>query len=302
MTNKSRNNSIIVYSFAILAMLFWGLTFIWSKIVFEYYNPIATITLRLLISTILLFFILLIFFREHLVYPKGKMKLFFMIALFEPFLYFIGESFGLQRVDASITSVIISTIPVFTAIAGYYFFKERLTKANFFGIFISFIGVLLMLVNQDFGFTVDPAGILLLLLAVFSTLGYTILIRNTSREYHPVYIIFIQNLIGFFLFLPLFLLFDLDCVIQTKINFELASSLFMLAVFGSSLAFIFFIYSIGKIGIAKANVFTNLIPIFTAIGAFFILGEQFTFFKITGMIIAIGGVYLTQRKKPKKTL
>ncbi|MDD2345596.1 MAG: EamA family transporter, partial [Bacteroidales bacterium] len=81
MTNKSRNNSIIVYSFAILAMLFWGLTFIWSKIVFEYYNPIATITLRLLISTVLLFFILLIFFRKHLVYPKGKMKLFFMIAL-----------------------------------------------------------------------------------------------------------------------------------------------------------------------------------------------------------------------------
>ncbi len=298
---KQNNNSInIVYFFAVLAMLFWGLSFIWSKIVFEYYNPIATITIRLLISSILLLLILLVFYRKHLVFPKGRFKLFFLIAFFEPFLYFIGESFGLQRVDASITSVIISTIPVFTAIVGFYYFKERLTKTNLLGIFVSFIGVILMLLNKDFSFNASLVGISLLFLAVFSAIGYGILIKKISKYYHPIFIIFVQNLIGLFLFLPLFLIFDLECVLNTSPNFELISNILMLSVLGSSLAFIFYINSISKIGIAKANVFTNLIPIFTAIAAFILLGEQFTWLKISGMIIAISGVYLTQRKNTKK--
>jgi drug/metabolite transporter (DMT)-like permease len=298
--NKTGQGNVIVYIFAILAMLFWGLSFIWSKIVFEYWNPIATITIRLIISAFLLFLFLLIFDRKQLRIPKGKIKLFLLTAFFEPFLYFIGESFGLQRVDASITSVIISTIPVFTAIVGIYYFRERLSKLNLMGVFVSFTGVILMLLNQELRFSASLEGVMLLFLAVFSAIGYGIAIKKISEDYNPIFIIFVQNLIGFFYFLPLFLIFDLDCVIHTKINFELASSVLMLSVLGSSLAFIFYINSIRKIGIAKANVFTNLIPIFTAIAAFFILGEQFTYIKSTGMLLAIMGVYLTQRKKLTK--
>lgn len=294
---KNEHSNVIVYIFAILAMLFWGLTFIWSKIVFEYWNPIATITIRLIISAFLLFLYLLLFDRKQLKFPKGKVKLFLLTAFFEPFLYFIGESFGLQRVDASITSVIISTIPVFTAIVGIYYFRERLSKLNLFGVVVSFSGVILMLLNQEFRFSASTEGVMLLFLAVLSAIGYGIAIKKISEDYNPIFIIFVQNLIGFFYFLPLFLIFDLNCVIQTKINFELASSVLMLSVLGSSLAFIFYINSIRKIGIAKANVFTNLIPIFTAIAAFIILGEKFTYIKTTGMILAILGVYLTQRKK-----
>ena len=294
--NSSRPSLPIIYVLIVLSMLFWGMTFIWSTIVFEYYNPIATITIRLFISVLILFIILFLFYRKYLVYPKGHVKWFLMMAFFEPFLYFIGESFGLQKVDPSITAVIISTIPVFTAIVGFYFLKEKISNKNIIGIFVSFSGVILMLLNKDFRFNAAPDGILLLLLAVFSAIGYGILMKKVSAFYHPILIIFIQNTIGLLMFLPLFILFDLNCVLAVSPNFELISSILMLSVFGSSLAFIFYIFAIREIGIAKSNVFTNLIPIFTAVASFFILNEMFTLMKVIGMSIAILGVYLSQIK------
>ena len=52
-----------------------------------------------------------------------------MLALFEPFLYFLGESFGLTYVSATVGSVLISTIPVFATIGAWLIFREKL-KAN----------------------------------------------------------------------------------------------------------------------------------------------------------------------------
>lgn len=136
----------------------------------------------------------------------------------------------------------------------------------------------------------------MLLLAVFSAIGYGVLMKKVSAVYHPIHVIFIQNTIGLIMFLPLFLIFDLSCVLNVTPNFELISSIVMLSVFGSSLAFIFYTFAIREIGVAKANVFTNLIPIFTAIASFFIIKEMFTVLKIVGMTVAILGVYLSQLK------
>ena len=69
----------------------------------------------------------------------------------------------------------------------------------------------------------------------------------------------------------------------------------MLAVFCSTLAFIFYILAVKRIGVAKSSVFTNLIPIITALISYFLLDEKFTPLKIAGIIIVILGLVLTQR-------
>ena len=130
----------------------------------------------------------------------------------------------------------------------------------------------------------------------FSAVGYSTMLRKISPIYHPVQIILVQNLIGFFMFSFLWIFIDTSYVWNTKLNYELWSSLLMLAVFGSSLAFMFFTITIREFGVAKSNVFSNLIPIFTAITAYFVLDEKFTIVKLSGMAIAIFGLFLTQRK------
>jgi drug/metabolite transporter (DMT)-like permease len=73
-----------------------------------------------------------------------------------------------------------------------------------------------------------------------------------------------------------------------------------LAFFASCGAFILFAYSVGKMGITKANVFTNSIPLFTALFSFLLLGEKLSFQNITGMLIVISGIVMSQINGRKK--
>lgn len=284
-------------------MLLWGLSYIWTKIVFKYFEPLTTVFLRLLISSvILLLFIHL--FRNPRKIQKQHYKLFALSALFNPFLYFLGESFGLNLVSSTMSAVIISTIPVFTPIAAYFGFKERLSIINFIGIIVSFSGILLMLFNQEMQFNENPLGILFLFGAVLAAVIYGVLLQKLTTNYSPLTIITYQNTIGALYFLPFFLFFEFDHFIHVQPNTELITSLFLLAIFASSIAYILYTTVIRKIGITKGNIYTNLIPGFTAIFAYFILAEQFPFSKIIGMIVVILGVILSQIKRltTKKTI
>jgi drug/metabolite transporter (DMT)-like permease len=68
----------------------------------------------------------------------------------------------------------------------------------------------------------------------------------------------------------------------------------LLAVFASCGAFILFAYSVRYLGITRSNVFSNSIPVFTAIFAFILLNEVLTLQNLAGMIIVIAGLFLSQ--------
>lgn len=274
-------------------MLLWGLSYIWTKIVFKYYQPLTTIFLRLLISSIILI-IFIHLFRKPKKIKKEHYKLFAVSAFFNPLLYFLGESFGLSLVSSTISAVIVSTIPLFTPIVAYFSLKEKLSVVNLFGIIISFMGIMIMLFDDKLRINENPIGILILFGAVAAALVYGILLKKLTRSYSSLTIITYQNAIGAIYFLPLFLFFEFNQFVQVPLNTELVTSILLLAVFASSLAFILFTTVVRKIGISKGNIYTNLIPGFTAIFSFFILSEQFPFSKIIGMIIVILGVILSQ--------
>ena len=61
-----------------------------------------------------------------------------------------------------------------------------------------------------------------------------------------------------------------------------------------SFAFIFFTFAMKNLGITKANIFTNTIPVVTAILAWIYLGEELNFTKIIGIGVVIGGLFLSQ--------
>jgi drug/metabolite transporter (DMT)-like permease len=284
-----------VYPILLLSMVFWGMSFVWTSIVFKYYHPITTIILRLIISS----FILLSFIRltkKTEMIRKEDLGLLFLSALFNPFLYFLGENFGLKFSSPTICSVIIATIPVFTPLIAFFTLREKLSFLNLLGIVISFGGIALMLVNPDLSLNASPLGIVLLLGAVISAIIYSVMLKKLANRYSALTIIAYQNFIGVFYFLPFFLAFDLNHFLTVRLNTELVTSLLSLAFFASSLAFIFFTMGVKKLGVSRTNVFSNLIPVFTAIFSFIFISEIFTFNKIVGMLIVIIGVFITQLK------
>lgn len=286
----------VTYTLIFLAMLFWGLTFVWSSIVFEYYSPVTTLTMRLLISTTLMFLGLWIFGMIERI-KKEDIGLYLLSALFNPFLYFLGENYGIKYSSATISAVVIAAIPVFTPVIAYYALKEKLSFINIAGMLVSFIGILLMLFNNDFSLNVQPLGVVALTVALVAAIAYSVLLKRLAGKYSAFFIIAVQNLIGLFYFLPFFLIWDWQTFIATPVTFELVSSLFQLAVFGSSLAFVFYTIGTREIGVNKTNFFTNLIPVITAIFSFYVLDEYFDLQKIAGMTIVIIGVILSQLQR-----
>jgi drug/metabolite transporter (DMT)-like permease len=277
-------------------MLFWGLSFIWSSLLLVYYQPVTIIFIRLIISAVFLFALIFALGKFEKVERKDY-KLILLSALFNPFLYFLGENYGLKFSSPTIAAVIIATIPVFSPLIGYISFREKLTPVNFIGIIVSFAGVLLMLVARDLTLAADVKGVVFLFCAVFAALLYTVALRKLTMKYSAIVLVANQNLIGIFLFLPFFLLFEAKSAIAVPLNSEIITSMLLLAILASSVSFVFFAHSVKLLGISKSNIFSNLIPVFTAIFSYMLLSELFTIQKIAGIVLVIGGVYLSERSK-----
>lgn len=287
--------SLLIYGSIILAMLFWSFSFVWVKIVYTVYNPITTVILRLIISSVLLFAIGKGFKHIQVIEKKDRMQL-LLLAFFEPFLYFMGESFGLKLVSSTLGAVIISTIPLFSPVAAYFFHREKIGTMGVIGILISIIGVSVIIFNKDFNLIASPLGIALMFLAVGAAVGYSIVLKKLAAKYNPVSLISYQNLLGIGFFLPLFFIFDYQHFMAAVPTTEVMISILELAIFASSLAFIFFTYGLNHLGITKSNIFINAIPVFTAIFAYFVLDELLNFQKMVGISIVISGLFLSQAK------
>jgi drug/metabolite transporter (DMT)-like permease len=287
-----------VHIAAFFSMLFWGISYIWSKIAFEYFTPLSTIFMRLIVSGITLFLIMLMMGKFEKIKKKDRW-MFAFSALFNPFIYFIGESYGLERVSASVSAFIIATIPVFTPFVAYRFLGERLSVTNVVGLVISFLGVLMIIFNMDLSLAASPVGLALLFMGVAAALVYGIVLRKLTLKYQPVTIIGWQNTIGILYFLPLFLYFDYPDILSVTPSKTAVYSVILLGVVASSFAYALYAYVVKHLGISKANIYSNLIPVFAALAAFLFLGETFTTLKIIGMVVIIFGVTLSEIERKK---
>ena len=294
-----RQNKGVVYLAIIFAMIFWSFSFVWVKEVYVAYGPLTTVFIRLLIATSLLMIYSRIT-RKLVKIEKKDYRAFILLAFFEPFLYFMGESFGLQYVSSTMGAMIIATIPLFSPVAASKYYGEKLSARNLVGIILSFIGVGIVVFDSSFNFIASPLGIALEFLAVFSAIAYTVVLKDLSHKYNPTSIITYQNFIGIFFFLPLWLIFESKSMLGTPFNFHAFIAILKLAIFASCIAFILYTYSIKNLGINDANMFINIIPVLTAVFAWYILGDSLTVRKIIGIGVVIAGLFIAQVKMNRR--
>ncbi len=283
---------------AVGAMIFWSFSFVWVKIAYLAYMPLTVILFRLVFSVI--FILVFMFFARKIQLPEKKdIRIFLLLAFFEPFLYFMGESYGLQYVSSTVASVIVATIPLFSPFLAWYFFRERLGALNIAGLFISFIGVTFVVLDENLGFSASPKGVLLEFVAVFSAIAYSAVLRKLAFRYNTFTIIAFQNLIGIFFFLPFWLFIESGQFVATPFHLQAFTAILLLSFFASTLAFIFFTISIRTMGINRSNTYINLIPVFVAVFAYLILGDQLSLLNISGIAIVVAGLFLVQVKRWK---
>jgi len=287
----SINNSVLPYVALVLAVTFWGLSFIATKIALQSLTPFCLIFIRFSLAS--LFFGYLLFSRGAPPVSRDTFKKLAVLALFQPGLYFFFETYGLKFTTATKTALIIATIPIVVLILSSLFLRERMRPINIIGIICSIFGVSLLMFGGSTPLAVGEmmVGDMLIAGAVLSAAVYIIFARHLGQTISPIQITGLQIIYGTMIFLPFFL-WDVQHVQWTQVCLQVIIAVIGLTVFATIGAFSCYNYALSRVAAARASVFINAIPIVTAFGAWILLGESLTIIQMGGGVIVIGAVYL----------
>jgi drug/metabolite transporter (DMT)-like permease len=289
---ENKKISYTIYVQVILANVFWGFSFVWTDIALKSgIAPVTLVSARMIFATILLG--VWAKCTKNLQKIKFKhLKYFLGLALCEPFLYFLCETYGQTMVSPTVTSVIVATIPLFTPIAGFWILKEKVTRSTIAGIVISMTGVLAVIFSGNSDFSGQITGAVLVFGAVIAALGYAVFVKYIIHRYNATTLVFYQNFIGLLYFIPCFFIIDFRHIENLKLTFNAISAIIQLSVFASVIAFIFYSRAVKSLGVTNAGVFCYIIPVLTALSAFFMVDEQLTMIQWIGMIVVILGLFI----------
>ncbi|MBO5420042.1 MAG: EamA family transporter [Bacteroidales bacterium] len=297
-----KQHKVLVYIASIFAISLWGMSYIWTDQLIARNIPIFYfVFVRILMAGIVLFLFNAAYGRIKRIQRQDLPK-FLLLAFFEPFIYFLCETYGLKVTGSpTLSAMVIATIPIFSIAAGVIFFKERINAINVFGILFSLVGIVMVaMAKGDLG-EHFIWGIVLLLIAVVAEVGHASLTKSLSGNYSSQIIVMYQFLIGSVYLFPLFIWKGIDNFsIEVYFSAEVWYPLICLAVLCSSLAFSLWVSTIKSLGVAKSSIFSALIPVAAALIAWMIGHEHLNSRQWIGIAISTLGVILSQYTKTKK--
>lgn len=297
-TRSICDNKAVIYLLSVLAIVLWGMSYIWSDRLIALGVPISYfVPLRIFVAGIILLLFNILTKEFRLIARKDIWK-FMLLSLFEPLIYFFCETYGIKETGSpTISAMIIASVPIFSVGAGFLFFKERISVINALGIAVTLGGICLVLLKQG-GEEGVPRnfilGVVLLMIAVFSEVGHASLTKLLADGYKPQVIVMYQFLIGTVYFLPFFLTRGIENFDARLVSWEVLEPILCLAVLCSSLAFSLWAMAIKKLGVGKSSVFLAMMCVATALVAEVIGREHLSLLQWLGVLIAVLGIVLSQ--------
>lgn len=296
-------------------MLIWAGAGIAVKEALVIFSPLTLIVMRFTLAVLLMLSIGLLFRHNSIVglqrVEKKHIPLFLLGGLFQPFLYFIFETYTYQSFSSpTVAEALLSTQPVMAPLFAWVLLRERVTRNNILGILLSTLGVMMLLMMGGgplaMGDGAIGKGVLLAVLTVSMSVSYSVVLRRIPTHYTPLSIVFYVQSFALVLFYVLWGVMDRGNGLLGNEGIRLLGegqwvksllSVGYLAVLASVTAFILFCYTVRKIGVTRANVFNNVRPVFTAILMWMIFGEILPIWKIIGIIIIIIGLFISQKQE-----
>ena len=267
------DNKAVIYLLSVLAILLWGMSYIWSDSLISQEVPIFYfVPLRILIAGLILLLFNLLSCNFKPIARKDLWK-FMLLSLFEPLVYFLCETYGIKETGSpTISAMIIASVPIVSVIAGCTLFKEKVTFVNVLGIIVTLAGILLVLSSQgeDCKGGNFVLGLVLLVLAVFAEVGHASMTKFLSGDYKPQVIAMYQFLIGSVYLLPFFIFKGLDGFEARYLSWQVLRPM------------------------AKSSVFLAIMCIATALVAELIGREHMVLIQWLGIGVAVLGIILSQ--------
>jgi drug/metabolite transporter (DMT)-like permease len=290
LTNKKSFRYLLI----LLAVIFWGTSFVATKTLLTEIKPITIIILRLITASALLTFIAIYTKRNFSLNLKSHGWI-FILALIAVFHLWIQVT-GLQFTTAANTGWIIGTAPIFMAVMGLIFFKEKITLLSFGGIVLALFGLLMLIGKGDITniSLIENKGDLLVLGSAFTWGVYSMVNKKISLTYSPLMTILYLFVIMAIIIIP----FNLDSeTISSVINLSSVgwAMVLFLGLFCSGIAYVIWARALRDMESAKVGAFLYLEPLITVVAAWFFISEEITVLMIiSGLLITIGVIIVNK--------
>jgi drug/metabolite transporter (DMT)-like permease len=275
-------------------VLFWGSSFIATKYLLDEITPETIIAMRLILAIVLLLVIAVYQKRDFSINIKSHAYI-LLLALIAVFHLWIQVT-GLKFTTASNTGWIIGTAPVFMAILGFFFFKEKLNILKISGIIIAAFG-LLMLVGKGNPANIDliqNKGDLLVLSSAFTWGIYSMVNKKISLNYSPLMTILYLFIMMAIIIIP----FNLNsAAIKSVIHLSGVGwiSILFLGLLCSGVSYVIWAYALREMESAKVGTSLYFEPFVTVIAAWIFLREDITLLMILSGLIITAGVFLVNK-------
>lgn len=279
---------------ALVTILIWGTTFVSTKLLLNTFTPVEILFIRFVIGYIAL----LLFYPKLLKIDNKQHEWLFMAAGISGItLYYLLENMALTFTTASNVGIIITIAPFFTALlASWLLTSEKKPQLTFYiGFLIALCGVILISHHSSRILELNPVGDLLAVLAAIAWAIYAILTRKISQlNYHPIQATRHTFFYGLLFMLPILLLmgirFDTTDLI-TPVN---RTNILFLGLGASALCFVTWNIAVKLLGAVKTSVYIYLAPLITVTTSVFILSEPLTPTLITGALLTLLGLWLSE--------
>lgn len=299
-----RKTHFFVYIQLCIVAILWGGTFVAGRFIQSDMPSLLSATLRFSLGSIA--FIVLLGL-PNIGWKRITIKQFWPILLLGfagVFLYHLFFFYGLQLIPASRAALIVSLNPAMIAFLSFLIWRERITLKKSYGIALSIIGAMIVLLSHTN--MQDRSSSIIGDLAIFGcvvTWGiYTVAGKNTIKSIGALHTVAYSIFIGTILLL-------ISSIISPTVtwnHFELLTqtdivSLLYLGILGSALAYVWYYQGIDQIGAANAGTFIALNPLTAVIAGYLLLNETISPSIILGGLFIITGIILTNRPSKLST-
>lgn len=287
---------------AAAAYTIFGFSYLFSKLALGVTEPLILLVVRFSITFAGLN--LLVLFRFTKLNLKGKNLIApVFIGILQPVLYFVLENYGIKYTTTSFAGLLSASSPVFSAITGVIFLKERPRVYQWIGIMLSVMGVLSVSLAGTGGHN-TIGGCICLLLAYLSGAFYCLLIRKYSKQFTPFELTYVMFTVGFVFFSALaFITYRSDTVqmITSAVcdkNFIIA--VLYLGIASSIIAYLLSNYSLSRLPLARSTIFTSFSTVVSVMSGVVIMHDEFTWLSVAAFILIITGITMVNYQKSKK--
>jgi drug/metabolite transporter (DMT)-like permease len=281
-----------------ITALFWAGNAIVGRLAAGHIPPVTLSFLRWSIA----FLIILPFAWRHLVRDwsaiRGHLGTMIVLSLTGIGVFTSLQYWALEYTQALNTLLLQSAGPLFVAVWSLLLLGVRLTLAQAVGIAVSLTGVLVILLHGDLSALADiqfNKGDVIFTVAMVIFGLYSVLTLKRPKIHGLSFVAFTFGC-GSACLIPLWI-WELFSRPVMRLDTTNLLSLFYVAVFPSTLAYLCFNRGIQLIGANRAAPFFHLVPVFGAAMAIVFLGERPQLFHVVGFALVLTGVFVASRKQ-----